>query len=144
MYVLDMETHRLASLGVPILTLDGVNFIQRLQDGSCPMLDRKHKKCSIYSNRPLCCRLYPLDALSIGGRIHWALATLCPMDRKRFETWQGPKARIGSGVIARIASYFSPFLEDEDVAWLERKESVLSRVELLDDDQNGWISLGEI
>jgi Fe-S-cluster containining protein len=143
-YVLDKEADSLSSLGVPLLTLDGARFIQRLQDGSCPMLDRKRRKCSIYSDRPLCCRLYPLDALSTDGRLHWAVATLCPKDRRHFETRQGPKARIGSGAIARIASYLDAFLEDEDVVYLERKERVLSGAELLDEDKNGWIVLGEV
>lgn len=142
--VLKQEVDTLRCLGVPLFEIDGINFIQRLQDGSCPMLDREGRGCSIYEHRPLCCRLYPLDVISIGRQLRWALATLCPENRKHFETWQGPDSQIGSGSIARIATNLGTVLVEKDIVFFKRKEDVLAAIELLDDDQNGWIPLSEI
>src|SRR3989442_16016557 len=74
-FVRDEEVTALRRIGVPIITIGHVAFIKRLPDGSCPMLDRKDKKCSIYEDRPQCCRLFPLDVLTMGGELKWALST---------------------------------------------------------------------
>jgi hypothetical protein len=142
-YVRDEEVEPLEKIGVPIISVGGVAFIQRLPDGSCPMLDRAAKQCSIYEQRPLCCRLFPLDVLTIDGKLNWALSTHCPDDRKRLEAPQQTGSFVGSGSIGRIASTLETCIDKHDVAYFERKERVSARVEVLEDDQNGWVSVGQ-
>lgn len=141
-YVRDDEVEPLKKLGVPIITVGGIAFIQRLPDGACPMLDRAAKQCSIYEQRPLCCRLFPLDVLTINGNLNWALSTHCPEDRKRLEASQKRNSFVGSGSIGRIASTLETCIDEDDVAYFEKKERVSARIEVLEDDQNGWISVG--
>lgn len=116
-YVLEQEVNTLRNMKVPLVTIDGISFIQMAQDGSCPMLDRKGKKCSIYGYRPACCRLYPVDGISIAGELQWGLANFCPEDRKCFNAWQG------SGSMVRLVSHLSSALQIEDVLFLKRKET---------------------
>lgn len=142
-YVGHDEVAGLKRLLVPLVAIDGVTFIKRLPDGSCPMLDRSGKKCSIYENRPLCCRLFPLDVLSISGRLQWALSTQCPEDRKLFTTSQGIGSRLGFGSVALIASMLDNSLNEGDAAYIARKEQVSARVEILDSNQNGWTPIAE-
>lgn len=135
-YVKDNEVERLKHLKVPLLTIDGVSFIRRLPNGSCPMLNQEGKKCSIYHDRPLCCRLFPLDVLYIDGGLHWAISAECPDDKKKFEGVQGPRSKIGSASVARIASILDTLLDASDINFFSRKEYVSSRVKLFDEDQN--------
>src|SRR5438105_6059641 len=72
------EVAGLNDLEVPILRVNGVPFIKRLADGSCPMLDKGRRECTIYEDRPLCCRLFPIDGLRVEGRLRWGVSDICP------------------------------------------------------------------
>jgi len=144
-YVKDNEVERLKRLRVPLLSIDALFFIKRLPDGSCPMLDQEEKKCSIYHDRPLCCRLFPLDVLHLNGELQWALSDECPDDKKQFEGVQGPASRIGSASVARIASVLDTLLDAHDIDFFSRKERVSSRLRLYDEDRNNrWTPVGKL
>jgi Fe-S-cluster containining protein len=142
-YLHDDEVDELVRLGVPIMEVDSVAFIQRRPGGACPMLDQSNKKCSIYDRRPLCCRLFPLDLLSLARGLQWALANDCPEERKRFESKQGMGSRLGSGSIGRIADALTTYLNPEDLAYFARKERIARRLEMLELSQGEWVPLGE-
>jgi putative zinc- or iron-chelating protein len=107
------------------------------------MLDRERRQCSIYADRPLCCRLFPLDLLAINNRLQWALSNQCPDDRKRFEETQGLNSRLGSGVVAQIASSLNPHLDKADIAFFQKKEVVANRVEILESGQDDWLPIAD-
>ncbi len=142
-YIENEEVHRLASLGVPIVTVDGVTFIKRMADGSCPMLDRERKKCSIYENRPLCCRLFPLDVLSINGKLQWAISNDCPEDRKLFTNLQSSSSDIGFGSMSIMARGLDALLSKQDIAYFFQKEETCMKVEFLETSQYDWTSLAD-
>ncbi len=142
-YIADSEVPRLRQLGVPLVRIDGVSFIQRLQDGACPMLDRLGRRCTIYETRPLCCRLFPLDVLSVDGRLQWAVANQCPEDRKLFAGIQNRTSGLGLGSLTFIASMLDGLLTENDLAYFRRKERVSARLELLDLVHTGWTFLKE-
>jgi Fe-S-cluster containining protein len=142
-YVRADEIPRLKSLDVPLVTIDGVSFIKRLPDGSCPMLDRQKKNCSIYEDRPLCCRLFPLDVLASSGGLTWAVSNECPDDRKLFSGLQGRDSRLGFGTVSLMASMLDGSLKEDDIDYFRRKEQVSGRVDILDSDPNEWKHLVE-
>jgi len=51
------------------------------EGGLCPLLKDKH--CSIYSDRPLECRLNPLSIYEIEGDLYWIVYLECPIMKKR-------------------------------------------------------------
>lgn len=142
-YVRNDEIPRLKNLNVPLVTIDGISFIKRLPDGSCPMLDRQRNNCSIYEDRPLCCRLFPLDVLERNGRLTWAVSNECPDDRRLFARLQGRDSRLGFGTVSLMASMLDDSLKEDDVAYFIRKEQVSVRVDILDGDLNEWTHLVE-
>ena len=71
-YLLPQEEKIIKNLGIKIQkSTDKVNFIFRNKDGWCDAYDYKNNKCTIYNNRPLCCRIYPLDLIIIKKEIWW-------------------------------------------------------------------------
>lgn len=82
-YVLGDERASLESSCVPLATTsEGIAYISRPEHGWCPCYDTSTKRCQIYDNRPLCCRLYPLDLMEIDSAIWWVIHTECPIAQR--------------------------------------------------------------
>lgn len=60
-------------------SINNVCFIKRKESGYCSCFDVKTGKCRIYINRPLCCRLYPIDFMKIDNQIWWVVHSECPI-----------------------------------------------------------------
>ena len=140
-YVVDDERERLINLGVPLVSASGVSFIQRRSDGSCPMLDREGKRCTIYEDRPLCCRLFPLDLFAFEGELGWAVADKCPEDRKFFEASGASHFRLGGRAIREIAAALDGRMDDDLREFFRRKERAAARVEVIEVEDDGWTPL---
>ena len=140
-YVRNEEVSRLEQLNVPLTSIGDVTFIRRLPDGACPMLDRAQKKCSIYEDRPQCCRLFPLDILFTEGHLRWAISNDCPDDRKLFTARQGSDSRIGFGSISIIASGLDSLISEKDSSYFLLKEQMSSRVEMVENTKSDWTYL---
>jgi Fe-S-cluster containining protein len=140
-YIRDYEIAELKKLDVPLFTSDGITFIKRLADGKCPMLNQAEGNCSIYANRPLCCRLFPLDVLQKDGKLHWVLSTDCPDERKMFKATQDRQSTFGFGTVAMMALSIDGSLSNTDVEYFSTKERVAERIDILDDRENEWMYL---
>ena len=143
-YVLDEEVEVLRHLGVPMVAVGGVTFIKRLPSGACPMLDLKNRRCSIYEQRPLCCRMFPLDVLQMDGRLQWAITHSCPPQRKRFESGQESANGFGSGALIHITAALEAHVTSEDLRFFGRKEKVAARVEFVECDYKEWVPAGDV
>jgi Fe-S-cluster containining protein len=140
-YVRNEEVSKLIQLNVPLTKIGDVTFIQRLPDGSCPMLDRVDKKCSIYNDRPQCCRLFPLDLILTEGHLRWAISNDCPDNRKLFTAKQGSDSKIGFGSISIITSGLDSLVCEEDFLFFHRKEQMSAGVEFVENTKIEWIYL---
>ena len=79
-YLLSNEPSRvIARGGLVSITSEGVAYVRRSTTGFCSCFDSERNSCRIYSDRPLCCRLYPLDLIAIEGEIWWVLHENCPI-----------------------------------------------------------------
>lgn len=143
-YVLPEERANLESIGVPLIEIDGISFIKRKSDGSCSMLDKANKKCSIYKDRPMCCRAFPLDIFSRRGRLEWGVYTYCPTDRLIPITRAGEKAVLDNDVALYLASSLEKFLTPDVLRFLEREDKIVSQVEILDEHKNDYVILGNV
>ena len=82
-YLLGDESARTHRHRLPIVnTSDGVEYIERTDDGFCTAFDEKQNRCRIYDDRPLCCRIYPLDLMWLDGDMWWTIHTACPIGQR--------------------------------------------------------------
>lgn len=71
-WLLTVETERLKNL----LSVSKVKNTHFFEGGLCPLL--KNKRCSVYKNRPLECRLNPISIYEIGSHFYWIVYKICP------------------------------------------------------------------
>src|SRR3954447_23578422 len=67
-YLLGREAASVTQHGLRVLQAgDGVEYLERKPTGWCSAFDSRSNTCTIYSDRPLCCRIYPLDLMKLDG-----------------------------------------------------------------------------
>lgn len=143
-YVLPEERSKLESLEVPLIEIDSITFIRRKGDGSCAMLDKVNKRCSIYKDRPFCCRAFPLDVFSRRGRLEWGVYTYCPTDRLVPITKNGDQSELDTEVVRYLASDLEKHLKGPDLKFLEQEDRVVAQIEILDEHKDDYIMVGEV
>ena len=129
-YLLGKESARVRSHRLPVLrTMSGVEYLGRVPDrevrkeglspvspshGWCSAFDPTTNMCRIYSDRPLCCRIYPLDLMRIDSQVWWVMHTECPI-AQRFEK----ERRLG--IIAAITARMERFISSDNLEdWLSQ------------------------
>ena len=68
----------LANFGKNVKEIGSVAFIMDFT--SCKFA--KEKRCQLYENRPLDCRLFPLDIIEDEGEYWWCMFTTCPQHER--------------------------------------------------------------
>jgi Fe-S-cluster containining protein len=48
----------------------------------CSQFDSSSNTCKIYAERPLCCRIYPLDLMAIDQEVWWVIHSECPISQR--------------------------------------------------------------
>ncbi len=64
----------LKNFGKTVKEINDVAFIMDLT--ACKYA--KENRCCLYEDRPLDCRLFPLDIIEEGGEYYWCIFTICP------------------------------------------------------------------
>ena len=123
------------------MRLEGISFIERMPDGSCPMLDRQRRRCSIYDDRPFCCRLFPIDILKLDGQLQWAISGQCPQDHRAFACADESDGKLGYGSISAIVQGLGMVLDGAEREFCQRKEGVAEGTELLERDIDNWVAV---
>lgn len=143
-YVLPEEKEKLKKIGVPLIEIDGITIIERKQDRSCPMLDKKNKKCTIYEERPFCCRAFPLDVFSRNGKLEWGSYTYCPEDRIKPLVNRNGKLELDIDVIETIINKFERNLTPDIITFLSSEDKVCAKIEVLDNVRDEYKIIGPI
>src|ERR1051326_8241556 len=82
-YLMGDEATKAQDHGLHVLTTDrGVQYLKRTNEGWCSSFDPSTNTCKIYNDRPLCCRIYPLDLMKINGEIWWVIHAECPIAQR--------------------------------------------------------------
>jgi len=84
-YVLNNEVSLMKNLNIPLVNIDGSYFIEK-KGRYCPAYDemkKSGKRCLIYSERPICCRLFPLDIYVKAEKLVWIIYNDCPIIKHR-------------------------------------------------------------
>lgn len=82
-YLFDDEASKAKKYRLPVLTTSqGVKYLGRTRDGWCSSFDPSTNTCSIYTDRPLCCRIYPLDLMKFDGIVWWVIHAECPIAQR--------------------------------------------------------------
>ena len=142
-YVLPAERSKLEALDVPLIEIDGISFIKRKSDGSCAMLDKVNNRCSIYEDRPFCCRAFPLDVFSRRGRLEWGVYTYCPPDRLVSIT-NRDEPKLDTDVVKYLAADLEKHLDVKDLRFLEQEDKIVEQIEILDEHKDDYMILGEV
>lgn len=117
-YLLGNEAVRARNHGVPVsISLKGTQYITRMPDGCCAAFNPATNSCRIYAERPLCCRLYPLDLMNLDGIVWWVIHAECPIAR-RFQ-----RDRHMEKLAAMTAALERELSEEQLRAWLRTDDA---------------------
>jgi Fe-S-cluster containining protein len=82
-YLLGDEADRVRDRSLPIVaSSEGSRYLLRTRDGWCAAFNHVANTCRIYTARPLCCRLYPLDLMWLDGSLWWVIHIECPIAQR--------------------------------------------------------------
>lgn len=82
-YLLGEEANRAKDRQLPVISVgNDAHYFARTTHGWCPCFDPNRNTCNIYNDRPLCCRLYPLDLVHYEGQPWWVLHIDCPIAQR--------------------------------------------------------------
>lgn len=82
-YLLGDEKEKLQEFENKIITTSqGISYVQRNKEGCCSFFNYDTYTCQIYYNRPLCCRIYPLDLIRVNDGIWWVVHNKCPIAQR--------------------------------------------------------------
>ncbi|MEM4245537.1 MAG: hypothetical protein QXR60_05035, partial [Candidatus Nanoarchaeia archaeon] len=62
---------------IPFLTQEEKRELSLNHNGGCDKL--VGKRCSVYDNRPIDCRIFPISIYKIGNSFYWVLTKNCPL-----------------------------------------------------------------
>ena len=68
----------LENFGKTVKEIDSVAFI--MDYNACKYA--RDNRCNLYEDRPLDCRLFPLDIIKENGKYWWCIFTICPNHKK--------------------------------------------------------------
>lgn len=84
-YLLDNEFENIKRHNLEISsTNNGTDFLSRTRDGWCSAFDHVRNRCTIYNDRPLCCRIYPFDLMNFDREFWWVIFYECPIAQRFF------------------------------------------------------------
>jgi len=124
--LLPFELPYFRRLGVPLKEIDGIYYIgKKGRHSLCVFRDEKSKKCSIYSTRPLVCRMFPLEITSINNKLEWVVYDYCPFVKK---TINDPHQNIHEKLWFLVTEIESLFTK-EILAFFFKEDTVTRRME---------------
>ena len=146
-YALPEEVDNLTSIGVPLIEIDEIHYIKRTPRGKCSMLDEQHSRCSIYEDRPLCCRIFPLDLFSRdleGGKKikpSWGIYNYCPPENVKPIVLKNKRPELDLETISIMSDLIERSLPKKVLNFLFNEDKVTARIELLDNHKDDFLIL---
>ena len=143
-YVLPEEVQKLKEIGTNIIEIDGLNLIKRTHKGYCSMLDIQHNRCTIYEDRPLACRLFPLDVFYRNGVLEWGVYDYCPEDNIKPIITDGSNPRLDLFCLELIVSQIEKRIPLNVLNLLKNSDRTIARIELLDHHKDDFVIIDKI
>ncbi len=124
-YVLPGEVAAMRAKRIEVIEFMGGYFIPTTKENGCIYYNCENKKCEIYEDRPICCRLFPFDIFYYPEHgLCWVSYKKCAKVRQLVTepgVWRG---------IMMLLREFQQSLEDEELEWFYAKEVASLRLEL--------------
>ena len=125
-YLLPFEVERFRSLKNPSVSLtqvDGIYYLKKDED-YCPFRDKIKRKCKIYLDRPICCRMFPLEISSRKGFLEWVVYDHCPKVR-------GEQGRHLRNALSIYSREIECCLTEDLLNFYYKEDTVTTRIEFL-------------
>lgn len=137
-FVLKHEVERLRELNVPMHQIDGVHFITLKQDGYCPNLD-ENKKCSIYRDRPIACRIFPIYLLDRPDfSKQWVLFQYCPPKNCAVPTI-GEQPNLS--ILKMLTFDLEKVLTPDEIEEMMRADAIMANRDFFEDGGNKFMPI---
>lgn len=106
-YLYPFEVEFYKKIGANVIEKDGVGYFKK-ETIHCPFLDKSGLGCTIYENRPITCRIFPLEIIAKDGILHWAKynAPFCTVNNRVKENFLNITLYL---IIQKIAPLFNKF-----------------------------------
>jgi Fe-S-cluster containining protein len=121
-YVLPIEIERYKYLDIPIFEFSGSYFLQK-ERGKCVFFSERTKSCKIYEERPIVCRMYPIDLSYEKGEMVWSYFAECPWLCSNYETG------ILDNTLRNIISFLEVYFTEELLAQFQKTNMVYPRLD---------------
>jgi Fe-S-cluster containining protein len=129
-YLIGDEAQRIAKLQLPILTTSQrVNYLGRTTEGWCCSFNPGSNTCKIYEDRPICCRIYPLDLMRINNEVWWVIHSECPI-AQRFQH----ERRMS--VLASMTLAIEALFSNEQLGHLLKQDGSSQKIEAFLSDES--------
>jgi Fe-S-cluster containining protein len=137
-YLLNSEAAIGRRNSLPVLSVGrNAHYLSRTPHGWCSCYDPETNQCRIYAQRPLCCRLYPLDLTTFEGEPWWVAHKDCPITRRYYET------RSVDMLIAITIELEQLLCKDDLAGWI-LQDRVSSSIEAFDYESNRVVRLRRV
>lgn len=143
-YIFDEEVEIMKESGVPLTNICGVHFILRDKGGGCPMIDHVKSTCSIYEERPICCRLFPLDLFNRNGKAEWGYYNFCPKERQDAGRLCSDTGHLNMGLVLQALHMLEETFGESRIKYLKNEDLVSKKHELFDTFKYDFEILGDL
>jgi Fe-S-cluster containining protein len=90
---------------LPVITsVKGAQYLSHTHNGLCVAFEAGAGRCQIYADRPLACRIYPLDLMCFKGVFWWVIYIECPIAQRFMHDRQ---MEVFIGITAALEKTFS-------------------------------------
>lgn len=106
-----------------------IHQMKQNENHKCFFYDQESRRCRIYENRPVDCRLFPLDIAKVRDRYTWIMYTSCPLE--------SPVARqTAVAMVSSAEAVLLPELEPDLPAYADCGTASF--------EQGRWIEVSEV
>lgn len=120
-YLLPFEVNYYKQKSFPLVEYDGIYFFKK-DNGNCIFFSKRNKTCEIYQDRPIICRMFPIDLSFKNDQLIWNFFSQCP--------YISGNARLSNyRELGKIVSLFERHLNNEIILQYKKTLLVYSKLE---------------
>jgi Fe-S-cluster containining protein len=137
-FVLSHEVERLKKLKVPLQKVGNIHFMALNPDGTCPNLNDQNK-CSMYEDRPIACRMFPLNLMDRQDFIKkWVFFSFCPTENQLLMDASG---YVSNRLILMTTHELEKCFNRQEIEEMLEADRMVSQVDYLEVGMNNYFTV---